>query len=167
MAKHHLAAALAKAAEEREGPLRPQFLAHAGEADHVGEQHRHHPVWGRAEARMGPGGERVGDVGRDVAGEVGPHHLGANLRQHRAPAAPYRDGEQQREQAGDDPLRPERGQADIGRVEEDLEALLAAQAPVADGIGEAHGVLAGVDHQTPSDQIAAIQVPVHNTASGR
>ena len=104
-----------KLLQQREGPLGREALVEPGEADDVGEQHGHVADRGSPEIGGRALRESVGDVGRDVAGEVRSQDLGLHLGEKMHAASVDRDRQESREDAGGDELRQPLRQADVGR----------------------------------------------------
>ena len=137
-----------EARQERHDALRRQRLGQAREADDVGEEHRHVAGRRRAEAMAGRRHHGVGDVGRDVAGEVGPGDLGAALPAQGPARPPDGGGEEAGDDRGEHDLVEQLAEADEGRVEDDAERRPGRYRVEAGGrLGEAQGVGPEIDQE--------------------
>ena len=149
-AEHDLARAGMEAAQERHHPLGRQPLREGREADDVGEQHRDLARRRRAEALGRAPRQRIGDVGRHVAGEVRPRHLGPGLPLEGAAGAPDRRRQEGRDDGGERELVPQGADPHIGGVEDDREGLVAGgRRALAHAPRPGDGVVAAIDRQEP------------------
>ena len=138
VAKDDPSAALLKGPQQGKGALRRETFAQPREADNVGEQNGHLPRRRPPKLRGRRSCERVGHVGRDVAGEVSAEDFGAHMCPKVCTAA-VDGGRQQhgQDESGDGLHQPLR-QADVGRAEKQREQTLVG--PLRDDVAVAHGI---------------------------